>query len=69
MDIVLYSTGNPNSNTLIRKLDDAGLNYRLVTEKAELQKVEFFEAPMLNVGGAVLEYEKAMKWINAQMGE
>lgn len=69
MDIVLYSTKNPDSDTLEQKLDDAGLNYRLVTDKAELQKVEFFEAPMLNVGGAVLDYEKAVKWINAQMGE
>lgn len=59
MIITLYSDDSPDGELIRSKLDNAGLKYDLITGA---------EAIKLNVYGAVLDLDKAIRWINAQTG-
>lgn len=69
MKITLYTTGCPKCHVLESKLEDANLEYETVTDINIMQEKGFMAAPMLEVDGAVLDFGKAVKWINGMEGE
>jgi len=70
MEIKLYSTHCPRCLVLEKKLDQAGIEFELVTEfdvKAMREK-GFMGAPILQVGNDFMDFTKANTWINEYKG-
>ena len=61
---VLYSNGCPRCKILKKKLDDKGITYVENNSVDEMLELGFTSVPMLDVGGEVLDYGSAVKWIN-----
>ena len=62
MKVVLYSTGCPQCKVLKSKLDDAGIQYELVTDQSVMEAKGFTTAPMLEVDGEAMEFMPALRW-------
>lgn len=63
-DVILYSTGCPRCSILGRKLDEAGIDYTVCTDTAEIEKRGFMSVPVLQVGEKFLDFGRAIKWAN-----
>ena len=63
MNLTLYSTHCPQCKVLQAKLDQAGLEYKLVEDQDVMIEKGFMSAPILEVDGAVLNFSKAIQWI------
>lgn len=63
-DIVLYSTNCPRCKVLEAKLKSKGIEYREVTDVSEMLRKGMASAPSLEVGGKLLDFGKAVQWIN-----
>ena len=61
---ILYSTGCPRCKVLKKKLDDAGVEYETVGDVEEMTRLGFDTAPMLVVGGEVMNFTQAVKWVS-----
>ena len=64
MRVILYSTGCPKCKVLMKKMDTANIEYEVNTSIDEMQALGFSSAPKLSVGGSVLGFMDAIKWIN-----
>ena len=62
MKIVLYSTGCPKCQILKQTLDNLNLKYEINVSVTDMLARGFTNAPMLDVDGEVLNYEKALEW-------
>lgn len=62
--LILYSTGCPRCNVLIKKLDNKNLKYSVVSSVEEMQELGISEVPVLKVGDNFLNFGQANKWIN-----
>lgn len=69
MEVVLYSTGCPQCKVLKRKLDDAGIEYKTVSDIEEMELLGFTSAPMLNVDGKIMNFIEANKWLKSDHQE
>lgn len=68
--IKLYSTNCPKCKILEKKLNEKNIQYEITTDINEMTNLGFNSAPMLDVEGKVLDYGKAIKWVNNYvMGE
>ena len=65
-DVVLFSTGCPRCNVLKQKLDNAGISYETKTDVDEMLDLGILFAPALKVDGEILDFSKAVAWLNAQ---
>lgn len=66
IDVILYSTGCPRCNVLKKKLNDKGINFSENNSVEEMLSMGIMEAPMLRVGGELLDFTKAVIWVNAR---
>ena len=60
MSVIFYSTGCPRCDSLKKKLDNAGVQYELVTDVNEIMKQGFKTAPVLKVGDKVYKFSEAI---------
>ena len=65
MKVTLYSTHCPRCIVLEEKLEDAEIEYTLVEDQSVMEEKGFLSAPMLDVDGEVMDFSKAVKWINS----
>lgn len=68
MTVVLYSTGCPKCNVLEKKLSSEGIKYEIVNDADLMINKGFTSTPMLEVEGEVLDFKKAVDWINNKTG-
>ena len=63
-EVVLYTTHCPKCNILVKKLDEKSVQYKLVDDIDEMEKLGIMSAPQLKVGGNIMDYLAAVKWVN-----
>ena len=63
-DVVLFTTGCPRCKVLKQKLDAAGIPYETKTDVDEMLDLGIVFAPALKVDGEILEFGKAVEWLN-----
>lgn len=64
MNVVLYSTDCPQCKVLKSKLDEAGIQYELVTDQSVMEAKGFMTAPMLEVDGEAMNAIGAFGWLS-----
>lgn len=62
--MILYSTGCPKCKILIKKLQQAGINYELCDDINMMQEKKITTLPVLEVGGELLEFKEAVNYVN-----
>lgn len=65
MEIVLLTTGCPQCHVLEAKLNQKKVDYTTVFGEEEIIRLGFTSAPLLKVGDEVLDFMKAVKYINS----
>lgn len=63
MNVILYSTGCPQCKILKAKLDQAGIQYTVVTDQAVMTAMGFKSAPMLQIDNNTYKFVDAVQWI------
>lgn len=66
--VTLYSTGCPRCSVLKKKLTDAGVQYKEVTDVNEMLDRGISHAPQLLVDGDLLDFSEAIKWLRLRGG-
>ena len=64
MDVTLYTTGCPKCMVLESKLDSKNIDYAKETDADKMIELGFSSAPMLKVDDELMDFGKAIKWIN-----
>ena len=67
--VILYSTGCPKCKVLKMKLEKAGIPYEMNEDIDEMRKLGLLSAPALGVHGQIMDFGKAIEWINEQGSE
>lgn len=63
----LYSTNCPKCKVLETKLNQKQIDYTICTDIDEMRSLKIMSAPMLGLeDGSLLDFVKAVKWVNAQ---
>lgn len=65
-DIVLYSTDCPRCAVLKKKLDAKGIQYTENHNIKDMIALHIMAAPTLSVNGELLDFSKAVAWVNDQ---
>lgn len=63
---ILYSTGCPQCQVLKKKLDNAKIEYSIVTDINIMQEKGFISVPILEVGDKCMTFIEANNWIKEQ---
>lgn len=63
---ILYSTGCPQCQVLKKKLDNAKIEYSVVTDINIMQKKGFMSVPILEVNDKCMNFIEANNWIKEQ---
>lgn len=66
MSIVLYTTYCPKCKVLETKLNQKNIQFELNDNVRELIKKGYAQAPMLEVDGELMDFGKAVKWVDKQ---
>lgn len=64
MSIILYSTGCPKCKVLKSKLEDKGIEFVENDSVEEMTELGITQVPVLSVCGALLDFKKAVTWVN-----
>ena len=64
MKVTLYSTHCPKCVVLEKKLVNAQVEFHLVEDQDTMIEKGFMSAPMLEVDGEVMDFTKAVEWVN-----
>lgn len=64
MNIILYSTGCPKCKVLKKKLEDKNIEFVENNSVQEMIGLGIKQAPMLSIGGALLDFKNAVTWVN-----
>lgn len=67
--ITLFTTHCPKCRVIEKKLAQKNIQYVEVTDVAEMQKLGFKSAPVLEVDGKILNFGDANRWIMSYTGE
>lgn len=62
--ITLYSTHCPKCRILEKKLNEAGVDYKICDDKQIMIEKGFDLMPVLEVDGQTMEFSEAVKWVN-----
>ena len=62
-NVILYSTGCPKCQVLVKKLDAAGVEYSVITDVDEMLALGIKAAPMLEVNGKMMDFSGAIAWV------
>ena len=68
MRVVLYSTNCPRCQVLKRKLENKKINFELETDVDKMLDLGIEIAPALFVDGNLMDFGKAIKWIETLEG-
>ena len=66
--IVLYSTGCPRCKVLETKLNQKNIKYIVCDDVREMERKNISTVPCLEVEGEILDFGKAVKWVNSLEG-
>lgn len=61
-----YSIGCPRCIVLEKKLKQKNINFELISDKDIMQSLQFETAPILEVDGVMMDFKKAVEWIEGQ---
>ena len=64
MDIILYSTGCPKCNVLKSKLAEKKIDFVENNSIEDMTELGITQVPVLSVCGALLDFKKAVTWVN-----
>lgn len=64
MNVTLYSTGCPKCKILEQKLDMKNVEYKVVSDEAEMINKGFMSLPMVDVDGKEMDFGEAVRWVN-----
>lgn len=67
--IKFYSIGCPKCKVLKIKLDKAKLEYDIIDDLQEMMSLGISTLPMLQVDEELMDFSKAITWINTLEGE
>lgn len=65
MEIVLLTTGCPQCHVLEAKLNQKNVDYTTIFGEEEIIRLGFTSSPLLKVGDEVLDFMRAIKYINS----
>jgi glutaredoxin len=65
-DIILYSTHCPKCNILKQKLDAKNIRYTENNNIQQMKTLGILTVPILAIEGELLDFSKAIEWINQQ---
>lgn len=68
-NVILYSTGCPKCQVLVKKLDAAGISYSVNTDVNEMLALGVKSAPVLEVDGKLMDFSKANVWLRDLAGK
>lgn len=63
MKVTLYSTNCSNCRILESKLKEKNIDFELVTDEKVMFNKGFLSAPMLDVDGKIMIFNKALGWV------
>jgi len=66
MNIILYSTHCPKCIVLEKKLQSKNIEFKLIEDSNIMIEKGFMSAPMLEVDGDIMDFSKAIQWVNSQ---
>lgn len=66
LEITLYTTHCPKCLVLEKKLKEKNISYTEVSDIETMQLKGFTQAPMLQVGDAIMDFTMANRWINSK---
>ena len=64
MNVTLYTTHCPRCTVLEKKLKEKNIEYNIVEDEETIIQKGFMTVPILEVDGEVMNFSKAIKWIN-----
>lgn len=64
MSIILYSTGCPKCKVLKSKLEEKGIEFVENNSVEKMTELGITQVPVLSVCGALLDFKKAVTWVN-----
>lgn len=64
LKVTLYSTNCPKCNVLKAKLEQANIEFDIVTDENVMIEKGFSSAPMLEVDDEEMGFMEALKWIS-----
>lgn len=64
--IVLYSTGCPKCGILERKLNEKNISFTKCIDVDEMLALGIMSVPVLSVDGDMMDFSKAVQWVNEQ---
>lgn len=64
MEIILYSTHCPRCTVLEAKLKQKNIEYQEINNVDEMLKIGIQTVPQLKVDGELMDFSKAIKWVN-----
>ena len=66
MIVTMYSTHCPKCQVLEKKLQQKNIEYNVVTDTLEMGKMGIRSLPVLSVNSELLDFKKAIEWVNKQ---
>jgi glutaredoxin len=64
--ITLYSTHCPRCEVLETKLNQKGIEFKIVENIEEMEKLGIQSVPMLKIDDNIMNFTEAIAWINNQ---
>ncbi len=68
MRVILYSNHCPQCNALSQMLNNANIEYEEINDEKIMREKGFMSVPMLEVDKTILNFAKAIKWIQESRG-
>lgn len=63
MDVILYSTHCPKCTVLEKKLEKAGIDFKVCDDEKIMEEYNFQSLPMLQVDTSIMDFGAAIKWV------
>lgn len=64
MKLKLYTTHCPKCQVLSTKLSGGGFDFEVIDDTETMINIGIMSVPMLDVDGELLDFKKAVDWIN-----
>ena len=64
--ITLYTTHCPKCSVIEKKLQQKEIEYDIVEDIEEIEKLGYMTVPLLKIGDEILDFVKANEWVNKQ---
>ena len=64
MKVILYSTGCPRCNVLVKKLNENGIGFEEENDVDTILNMGIKSVPVLSVDGKLMDFMSAVAWLN-----